>query len=154
MRTLRLVLLTLVLSGLGAAAAQGSYIGLRSGYPLGGTLHYGTAVGGAADARFSVRVVSAGSSVRVGFGVDVLTPFVTDGPLTGYFGAGPAIEFGNDDAVLDVHGLLGGEYRFSQAGIPALGLFVEGTLGARVGIGGASSQLPAVGAALGVNWHF
>ena len=156
MRTLRFVLLSLVLSGLGAAAAQDAYIGLRTGYPLGGTLHYGTSMSGATDARFSLRVASVGGSVRRGLGVDVLTPFVSDGPLTGYFGAGPAIEFGEDDAVLDVHGLLGGEFRFSEAGLSALGLFVEGSLGARIGLGGAGSatQLPAAGAALGVNWHF
>ena len=156
MRLHRFAVLSLVLALLGGAAAQDAYAGIRSGYPLGATLHYGTAIGPAADARFSVRVTSDGGAVRAGVGVDVLSPFVVDGPVTGYYGAGPAIEIGGDRAVLDVHGLVGGEYRFAAANLPQLGLFLEGSLGARIGLGvsDASTQLPALGAALGVNWHF
>ena len=63
MRRILLVLTALVLLG-GAAQAQ-QWAGVRTGYPLGVTLHYGTSLD-AFDLRISGRVVARGDSVRFG----------------------------------------------------------------------------------------
>jgi hypothetical protein len=147
-----LTALTLVLLLAGTAQAQ-QWIGLRSGYPLGVTIHYGTALD-AFDLRVSGRIVAGGDAVRLGLGVDALRTIAADGPLTGYVGAGPAIEIGDGTLVLDVHALAGGEFRFTALDLDALGVFIEGSLGARFGVSGGTAQVPAVGAALGVNWRF
>ncbi len=148
------VLLTTALLLAGSAHAQ-QWAGVRSGYPLGVTVHYGTPLD-AFDLRVSGRVVADGGNVRVGVGLDALTAFAAEGPLTAYYGAGPALDIGGDDLVLDVHALLGGELRFSDVRLDRLGLFLEGTVGGRISLGGvsANTRLPAIGAALGVNWHF
>jgi hypothetical protein len=151
MRRVLTALTLLVLLG-GAAHAQ-SWIGLRSGYPLGVTIHYGTPLE-AFDLRVSGRVVAGGDRVRLGVGVDALRTVVRDGPLSGYVGAGPAVEIGDGTLVLDVHALAGGEFRFTALDLDALGVFVEGSLGARFDVTGGAAELPAFGAALGVNWRF
>jgi len=147
-----LTALTLLLLTAGTAQAQ-QWIGLRSGYPLGVTIHYGTALE-AFDLRVSGRIVAGGDQVRLGLGVDALRTIAREGPLVGYIGAGPAVEIGDDTLVLDVHALAGGEFRFTALDLDALGLFLEGSLGARFGLSGGTAQVPAVGAALGVNWRF
>lgn len=151
MRRILLVLTALVLLG-GAAQAQ-QWAGVRTGYPLGVTLHYGTSLD-AFDLRISGRVVARGDSVRFGVGFDALSTFVREGPLSGYFGAGPAFEVGSDDFILEVHGLIGGEYRFTELELDPLGVFLEGSLGGEVNLSGGDADVPSVGAALGVNWHF
>lgn len=151
---MRRVLTTLtVLLLLGGAAQAQQWIGLRSGYPLGVTLHYGTALA-SFDLRVSGRIVAGGDQVRLGLGVDALRMVARDGPLVGYVGAGPAVEVGAGTLVLDVHALAGGEFRFSAVDLDALGVFLEGSLGARFDVGGGAAELPAFGAALGVNWRF
>lgn len=153
MRALLLLLTTLFVLA-GSATAQ-QWAGVRSGYPLGVTVHYGTPLD-AFDLRVSGRVVADGGNVRIGVGLDVLRAFASEGPLTAYYGAGPALDIGGDDLVLDVHALLGGEFRFSDVQLDRLGVFLEGTLGGRISLGGvsANTRVPSVGAALGVNWHF
>jgi hypothetical protein len=151
MRRILTALTLLALLG-GAAQAQ-QWIGLRSGYPLGVTLHYGTALE-TFDLRVSGRLVAGGDRVRLGVGVDALRTVLRDGPVVGYIGAGPAIELGDDTLVLDVRALAGGEFRFSAFDLDALGVFLEGSLGARFGVTSGTAEFPAVGAALGVNWRF
>lgn len=147
---------TAILLTIGSANAQ-SWFGVRSGYPLGVTLHYGmqNVLSNGFDLRVSGRVTAGGGSARFGVGVDAMTTVAREGPFSVYLGAGPAIEFGNGGAWLDVHALFGGEFRFSDLGLAPLGLFLEATLGGSFGLGnGAPAQVPTFGAALGVNYHF
>lgn len=158
----------LLASGIAAAFAQNAttepteahynnWAGIRTGYPLGLTVHYGrvNGFGAGADMRISGRVEVHGSVARFGLGVDVLHTVYSDSPFTVYLGAGPAIETGSDGTWLDLHGLVGSEFRFVNVGAPQVGLFAEGTLGGVIGFSGnQTSQIPAVGLALGVNYHF
>lgn len=155
-RTLLPLAFVAMLALVANANAQ-NWFGVRSGYPLGVTLHYGVAnaLSNGFDLRVSGRVTASGGSARFGIGVDAMTTVAAEGPFTVYVGAGPAIEFGNGGAWLDVHALGGGEFRFVDFGLAPLGLFLEATLGASFGLGsGAATQVPTFGAALGVNYHF
>lgn len=155
-RILAVLVAAALASGLSAASAQGNWFGVRSGYPLGVTLHYGiaNALSNGYDLRISGKLVVDSSGSRFGLGLDGMHTFAEAAPFYAYLGAGPSMEFGSGTALLDLHALLGGEFRFSDFGLPQLGLFAEGTLGATIGLSGASSRFPTFGAALGVNWHF
>lgn len=155
-RPLALLLALVALSFAANASAQ-NWFGVRSGYPLGVTLHYGmkNALSNGFDLRVSGRVAVHGGSARIGVGVDAMGTVAQEGPFSVYIGAGPAIEFGNGGAWLDIHALAGGEFRFADFGLAPLGLFLEATLGGSFGLGsGAAAQVPTFGAALGVNYHF
>ncbi len=146
------IALFLVLS---SANAQ-NWFGVRTGYPLGVTLHYGiaNALSNGFDLRVSGRVVAHNGKARVGLGLDAITTVVAERPFNVYVGAGPAIEFGNGGAWLDIHALGGAEFRFVDLGLPDLGVFVEATLGGSIGLGsGAKAEVPTFGAALGFNYH-
>lgn len=148
-----LVLLLVMLAS--SALAQNNWFGLRTGYPLGVTVHYGIRNGLAAgtDLRISGNLRVRGSDVRVGVGVDALRNVAAQGPFVVYVGGGPAIEFARGGALLDIHALAGGEFRFVDLGLPQLGLFAELALGAAIGIG-RPSEIPTFGAAVGFNWRF
>jgi len=90
----------------------------------------------------------------VGVAFDALSTIERDGPLSVYIGAGPALEIGADDLIVEVHALVGGEFRFTEFELDPLGVFVEGSLGGQVNLAGGDADVPSVGAALGVNWHF
>lgn len=155
-RRLLAVSAVLILALLQTASAQ-NWAGIRSGYPLGVTLHYGmkNALANGFDLRISGRITAHGGSARVGIGVDAMGNVAVQGPFSVYIGAGPALEFGNGGAWLDLHALAGGEFRFSDFGLAPLGLFVEATLGGSIGLGsGSSAQIPTFGVAVGVNYHF
>ncbi|TVR91586.1 MAG: hypothetical protein EA416_09235 [Trueperaceae bacterium] len=139
----------------GNAAAQ-DWFGVRSGYPLGVTLHYGVgnALGNGADLRISGRLVASSGGVRFGLAADALLNVFVDGPIDAYVGAGPSIEFGPGRADLGVQGLVGGQFRFAQVGLPQLGVFAEGSVGASLSLSGGSARIPTFGAALGFNWFF
>lgn len=159
LRSPRLIALaaTLVLFFASSSASAQNWFGVRSGYPLGVTLHYGmsNALSNGFDLRVSGRVTAHGGSARFGIGIDAMTTVAQEGPFNVYLGAGPAIEFGNGGAWLDIHALAGGEFRFVDFGLAPLGLFVEATLGGSFGLGsGATAQIPTFGAALGFNYHF
>ncbi len=158
MRARFLVALTVaaLVSGLSCASAKGNWFGIRSGYPLGLTVHYGVAnaLASGADLRVSGRLVVDGNGTRFGLGLDALHTVAAVSPFSVYLGAGPAVEVGSGVALLDVHGLVGSEFRFVDLGVPQLGVFAEGSMGARIGITGISSRFPTFGAALGVNYHF
>ncbi len=145
-----------VLMGSGAAAAQENWFGVRTGYPLGVTVHYGiaNALSNGFDLRVSGRVVAHGSQARIGIGLDGMGTVASRSPFSAYVGAGPAIEFGSGGAWLDLHALFGGEFRFVDMGVPALGLFVEATLGGSIGLSSGNAEVPTFGAAIGVNYHF
>ncbi len=155
-RILPILLLVALASGLATASAQGNWFGVRSGYPLGVTLHYGiaNALSNGYDLRVSGKLVVDNAGSRFGLGLDAMHTFAAASPFSAYLGAGPSMEFGSGTALLDLHALLGGEFRFTDFGLPQLGLFAEGTLGATIGISNAASRFPTFGAALGVNWHF
>ena len=155
MRTSILVLVLAALLLAGTSHAQ-NWFGVRSGYPLGVTLHYGmsNAIGGGADLRISGRVVSGGGSTSFGVSADALWRVFADGPVRAYVGAGPTLEFGPGRADLGVQGLVGGEFRFRDLGLPQLGLFLEGSAGASISLSGGSARIPTFGAALGFNWWF
>lgn len=135
--------------------AQQNWFGLRTGYPLGLTVHYGIENGldNGFDLRISGNLRAYGNNVEVGIGIDGMSDIVQDGPLSVYIGGGPALDFGGGGALLDLHGLIGGEFRFSAAGLSDLGIFIEGTLGASIGLG-RDSRVPSGRAAVGFNWHF
>jgi hypothetical protein len=152
MRRTLLVLTTLLLLLGGAAQAQ-QWFGIRTGYPLGVTVHYGTSLQ-AFDLRVSGRIVARGESVRFGVGFDALSTIARQGPLSAYIGAGPAIEVGEDAFLLDVHALVGGEFRFVEFDLDPLGVFAEGSLGGQFNLSGGEAEVPSIGAAIGVNWHF
>jgi hypothetical protein len=151
-RLLGLLVITLLIT---SAQAQENWFGLRTGYPLGLTVHYGIENGldNGFDLRISGNLRAYGNNVEVGIGIDGMSDIVRDGPLSVYVGGGPALDFGGGGALLDLHGLIGGEFRFSGAGLSDLGIFVEGTLGASIGLG-RDSRVPSGGAAVGFNWHF
>lgn len=155
MRHLRLALLLAALLAAGAAQAQ-NWFGVRSGYPLGVTLHYGmaNALGGGADLRLSGRLVAGSGGISFGVGIDGLVGVFADGPVTAYVGGGPSLEFGPNRADLGVQGLVGGQFRFTQVGLPRLGLFLEGSVGASLSLSGGTARIPTFGAALGLNWTF
>ena len=154
------VLLTLIVaalvSGISSASAKGNWFGVRTGYPLGVTIHYGiaNALSNGFDLRVSGHVVAHNGQARIGIGLDTMHTIATAEPFSVYLGAGPAIEFGAGNAWLDLHGLLGSEFRFTDLGLPQLGIFVEGTLGGAIGLSDGSAEVPTFGAALGVNYHF
>jgi hypothetical protein len=135
--------------------AQDNWFGLRTGYPLGLTVHYGIENGldNGFDLRISGNLRAYGGNVEVGIGIDGMNDIVQDGPLSVYIGAGPSLDFGGGGALLDLHGLIGGEFLLSGAGLSELGIFVEGTIGASIGLG-RDSRIPSGGAAVGFNWHF
>ncbi len=152
----RLILaLTLALLVLGSASAQSNWFGLRSGYPLGVTLHYGIQNGFSPgiDLRVSANMRVRGGNVNFGVGVDALNVVTVEGPFEVYIGGGPAIDVGGGGVLLDIHGLVGGEFRLRDAGLEQLGLFAELALGAGIGIG-RPSIIPTFGGAVGFNWRF
>lgn len=147
----------LLASGIATASAQdNNWVGLRSGYPLGVTLHYGLKNGLAsgADLRVSGRVYVYGSVAHFGLGLDAMHNVYVDSPFSVYVGGGPALDVGSDGSWLDVHALAGSEFRFVDVGVPRLGIFAEGTLGALIGISNQPSKIPSFGLAVGVNYHF
>ncbi|MGL4609147.1 MAG: hypothetical protein ACRCYY_05590 [Trueperaceae bacterium] len=150
----RFVVLMFLMS-MGFTQAQSNWFGVRTGYPLGITLHYGIVNGldNGFDLRVSGNIRQYGGVLGVGIGVDGMNDIVRDGPLSVYVGVGPALDFSNSGVLLDLHGLIGGEIRLSAGGLGALGIFVEGTIGATIGLG-RDSYIPAGGAAIGFNWHF
>jgi hypothetical protein len=147
--------LTIALLLFTSAQAQQNWFGVRTGYPLGITLHYGIENGldNGFDLRISGNLRAYGNSVEVGIGLDGMNDIIQDGPLSVYIGGGPALDFGGGGALLDLHGLVGAEFRLSGAGLNSLGFFVEGSLGASIGLG-RDSRVPSGGAAVGFNWHF
>lgn len=155
MRHPRLALALAALLLVGAAGAQ-NWFGVRSGYPLGATLHYGVAnaLSRGADLRISGRLVSSGGSVAFGVGADAILGVFADGPVTAYVGGGPALEFGAGRADLGVQGLVGGQFRFTQVGLASLGVFLEGSVGGSISLSGGTARIPTFGAALGFNWYF
>lgn len=156
-RRLPSIVIALALFAVFSSSHAQNWFGVRSGYPLGVTLHYGVAnaLANGFDLRVSGRITSQGGSTRIGVGVDAMGTVAAEGPFGVYIGAGPAIDFGSGGAWLDIHALAGAEFRFVDFGLAPLGLFVEGTLGGSFGLGtGAAAQIPTFGAALGVNYHF
>ena len=107
---MRVVALALVVTLLAGSAAAQDWFGVRSGYPLGVTVHYGmgNALASGADLRISGRLVAHGGGVRVGVGADALWNVYAEGPVSAYVGAGPAFEVGSGYAALDVQALVGG----------------------------------------------
>ena len=154
-RALALAIAALAALTIASAPAQAqSSVGVRSGYPFGATLHVG--FGADPITRISGMVRSSSSGARFGVGVDLLWPFAIQGPIRGYVGGGANLLAGTGDVVVGGHGLIGGEFRFVDAGLPQLGVFLEGTAGLEISAAGRSSttRLPAIGAGLGINWWF
>lgn len=153
----RILLGILALLALTAPVYAQSWAGIRTGYPLGLTVHYGTgdALAGAFDLRVSGRIEAVGGSPRFGVAVDFLRTVSVEPPFEVYVGGGPSLSVGGGGAFFGLHGLLGGEYRFTDLQLAPLGIFGEISLGAEFSTGGGgSARLPAFGAALGINWHF
>lgn len=146
--------LLLLAATLPLAHAQ-NWVGLRSGVPLGVTLHYGIAdvLPDGSDLRVSGTVRSRGGDLNFGVGIDALNELSVAEPFVVYAGGGPALDVSQEGALLDVHVLLGGEFRFGDVGLEPLGVFAELTLGVGIGLG-RPSEIPTFGGALGVNYRF
>jgi hypothetical protein len=144
----------LVMLFAGSAQAQ-NWIGLRTGYPLGVTVHYGIddAISPGTDARVSANLRVRSGDVNFGVGVDVLNTVTIEPPFEVYVGGGPAIDFGGGGILVDLHGLAGAEFILSDLDLEELGVFAEFSLGAAIGIG-RTSQIPTFGGALGFNYRF
>lgn len=151
----RRTLVTLAVLALVAAASAQNWVGVRSGYPLGLTVHYGVAdaLGVGTDVRVSARVTATPSGAAFGVGLDALLNVAAEGPFTAYVGAGPALEVGGG-VLLDVHGLVGGAFRFVDLGLAPLSVFVEAQLGASLSLSGGTARIPTFGAAVGFDWDF
>lgn len=146
--------LTLIALAAGSASAQ-NWFGLRTGYPLGVTVHYGMSdtFANGFDARISANLRVRGERVSFGVGVDALNTVSVEGPFNLYVGFGPALDFGGGGALIDLHVLGGGEFRFTDLGLDPLGVFAEVSLGAGLGLG-RPSQIPTFGGAVGFNYRF
>ncbi|MEX2535006.1 MAG: hypothetical protein WD273_05340 [Trueperaceae bacterium] len=144
----------LLMLALGTAQAQ-NWVGLRTGYPLGVTIHYGIGnmFSPTTDGRISANLRVRGSNVNFGVGFDVLETVHVESPFVVYLGGGPALEFGGSGALFEVHGLAGGEFVFSDLDLEELGIFAEFSLGGAIGIG-RPSQIPTFGGAVGFNYRF
>ena len=152
----RITIISLLAGFLSFSFAEQNWFGVRTGYPLGVTLHYGIENGlqNGFDLRVSANLrVRNPNDVDFGIGIDGMNEIYIDNPITVYIGGGPALDFNGNSALIDVHGLLGGEFRFSDVGLRPFGVFAEISLGAGIGIG-RNSQIPSVGGAVGFNWHF
>lgn len=151
----RLLIVLLFVSGFAFASAQQNWFGVRTGYPLGGTVHYGIENGlsNGFDLRLSANLKVRGNDVDFGIGVDGLNEIYIDNPIIVYVGGGPSLDFNGNSALIDVHALGGLEFRFSDFGLSNFGIFVEASLGAGIGIN-RNSQIPSTGAAVGLNIHF
>ena len=152
MTRLMLIFAALAVLALGTANGQGNWFGLRSGYPLGVTLHYGmaNAFSPGVDMRISANLRIRGGDVSFGVGVDALSVVMVEGPFEVYVGGGPSLDFGGRGALFGVHGLAGGEFRFRDLNLEQLGIFIELALGAAIGIG-RPSIIPTFGGAVGFN---
>ena len=137
-----------------SSAQTGNWVGIRSGFPLGVTIHYGVENGlsNGFDWRLSGNIRDRGSGVEFGIGFDAMNTVAVSRPIEVYLGGGAALDFGNG-ALLDIHGLLGSELRFTDLGLDPLGLFLEVSLGAGFGFG-RSNRIPSLTAAFGANFHF
>lgn len=153
--TLSVVCLSVLGLLLGSAHAQ-TWAGLRTGYPLGVTVHVGSenAIAGTLDLRVSGRVESVDNAPRVGVSVDFMRSVGGTAPVDVYAGGGPSLSVGGGAAFFEVHGLLGGEYRFADIELEELGIFGELSLGAEIDMRRGGARLPTFGAAVGLNWHF
>lgn len=151
-RTITLLVFLLAFT-LGSAQAQ-NWFGVRTGYPLGFTVHYSIedAISPQFDLRVSANFRVYDSNVNFGVGLDALSTVSIEPPFEVYIGGGAAIDVGGPGPGLELHGLAGGEFRFTDAGLDPLGIFGEVTLG--VGFGGGRPFGPRFGGALGINWHF
>lgn len=149
-----MVAVVVVLVTAGFAHAQ-NWVGLRSGVPLGVTLHYGIAgaLPDGSDLRVSGAVRSRGGDLNFGVGIDALNELSVAEPFVVYAGGGPALDFSQEGALLDVHVLLGGEFLFGDVGLEPLGVFAELSLGVGIGLG-RPNEIPTFGGALGVNYRF
>jgi hypothetical protein len=147
-------LLLLLALTVGTVQAQ-NWVGLRTGYPLGVTVHYGIgdAFSPTTDARVSANLRVRGSDVGFGVAFDVLETVYVEQPFNAYIGGGPAIEFGGGGALLEVHGLAGGQFFLADLDLEELSVFAEISVGAAFGINRVS-QIPTLGGALGFNYYF
>lgn len=148
-----LLILTL-LALFGSAQAQ-NWIGLRTGYPLGVTIHYGID-GGLSDdldLRINANIRVRDDDVNFGVGADALSTLSVQDPFELYIGGGPAIDVGGGGVLVDVHGLVGGEFRLGDLELDPFGIFAELALGGAIGIG-RDSVIPTFGGAVGFNYHF
>ena len=153
-----LAVLALVLATLasGVAQAQGSWAGIRSGYPFGVSAHYGIVDGldTGTDLRITARAYARGGEASIGVGLDALRTIAVEAPFEVYVGGGPAVGIrGSGDFFVNAHGLVGGEFRFSDVDLPQLGVFVEAAAGLTIQ-SNAPVTFPDLDASVGFNWHF
>src|SRR5690606_3578682 len=93
----------LALTALSSASAQ-NWFGLRSGSTRVEPVHSDEdeALSNGFDLRVSGCATASGGSARFGIGVDAMTTVAAEGPFSVCLGAGPALEFGNGGAWLDI----------------------------------------------------
>jgi hypothetical protein len=159
----RLCIIAAIAAALLGSAWGQSWAGIRTGYPLGFSVHYGleNGLGTGTDFRVSFNAYlreQTGNQLYVGLGLDVFTELQEKPPFSLYGGGGVSADIGpnvfnESSALIDVHGLLGGEFRLYDLELEQFGMFAELTLGAGIGVY-RNSVLPTFGGAVGFNYHF
>ncbi len=145
-------------------ASASSWFGVRSGYPLNITAHFGfenvlfTGIGLRVSANLSQRqaflnyIDNNSSSTSFGFGADALLPIIKQNPVLIYLGVGSTVSFAAAKTLTDIHGLAGLEYRPDVAILNQLGIFTEAS--AAIGaINLTEKSFQSLSWSIGVNWH-
>jgi hypothetical protein len=161
MRKFFVSLVAVSVLGLGGAFAQvvttqadvdsPYWAGFSTGFPFGANLHFGLS-----DALGEGMDVRVNSSLGLGFfgiGADLLFDLPVDTgttPVDVYFGGGPNVGFVAGIAIVGLDLFGGAEYRLTEAGFAAGGVFAE--------VGPSLTFVPAFTAGanvkLGFNYHF
>lgn len=135
-----------------AADKFGVHIGTSDG------IQYVQDLSSASSIRYSVNLdlvtLLAGGSLAVGGDAAYLNDFGSDtGSFTPYYGAGLGVYVSVGKATgvaVYPHGILGLNFALTDP----FSVFVEGSVGARVGVGSATTFGFGYGARLGVNYRF
>lgn len=135
-----------------AADKFGVHVGTSDG------LQYVQDLSSASSIRYSLNLdlvnLFSGGSLAVGGDVAYLNDFGSDaGGFTPYYGAGLGayVSIGTSTGVaVYPHGILGLNFALTDP----FSVFLEGSLGARVGVGSATTFGVGYGARLGVNYRF
>lgn len=147
-----LALATAATTSTAAADKFGAHIGTSNG------LQYVQDLSSASSLRYSLNLdlinLFSGGSLAVGGDVAYLNDFGgTTSDFAPYYGAGLGayVSVGKSTGVsVYPHGIVGLNFALTDP----FSVFVEGSLGARIGVGSASSFGLGYGARLGVNYRF
>jgi len=160
---IRIVLIILLFTVFSNGYAS-SWFGVRTGYPLNITAHYGlenimfTGINLRASANFSQRQAFMDyyngdkSPSSFGIGLDGLLKIAESKPINIYLGTGATINFLDAKTITDLHLLAGLEFRPNVAILNQLGIFTEAS-GAYGLVNFTEKSFQQLSWSFGVNWH-